>query len=206
MSYLPVMMDFNNKQVVVVGGGKVAERRVQTLLPTMASIIVVSPEVTSELAHLHEQNKIVWQAKAFSASDVQKAALVITATNNPKINDLVRRSCPAHVLVNATDDADKGDIHFPAHVQRGKLSIAVSTNGASPMLTKKIKTQLEEMFDEEYEQYVDFLYEVRLLLKSSLIPVEKRKAILQSFVERPPLSADEQEYQIQAIKQRVKEK
>jgi precorrin-2 dehydrogenase / sirohydrochlorin ferrochelatase len=157
----PVILQLAGKIVVVVGGGKVAERKVIGLLGTGAEVIVISPETTSGIQQLDCESKIVWKQKSFSASDLEDAFMIFAATNNQQINQLVRNSAAAHQLVTIADDPEGSNFHVPAHFQRGLLSIAVSTGGASPSLAKQIRDQLEQQFDDSYEGYLDFLFSKR---------------------------------------------
>jgi precorrin-2 dehydrogenase / sirohydrochlorin ferrochelatase len=174
----PVILQLAGKIVVVVGGGKVAERKVIGLLGTGAEVIVISPETTSGIQQLDCESKIVWKQKSFSASDLEDAFMIFAATNNQQINQLVRNSAAAHQLVTIADDPEGSNFHVPAHFQRGLLSIAVSTGGASPSLAKQIRDQLEQQFDDSYEGYLDFLFSKRQwILQKVQNPSLKRKLL-----------------------------
>jgi len=174
----PVTLQLAGKIVVVVGGGKVAERKVIGLLGTGAEVIVISPETTSGIQQLDCESKIVWKQKSFSASDLEDAFMIFAATNNQQINQLVRNSAAAHQLVTIADDPEGSNFHVPAHFQRGLLSIAVSTGGASPSLAKQIRDQLEQQFDDSYEGYLDFLFSKRQwILQKVQNPSLKRKLL-----------------------------
>jgi len=174
----PIMLQLAEKKVVVIGGGRVAERKVRGLLGTGAHIAVISPEATGEIQTLALEGKIVWEKKFFSAEDLQGAALIFAATDNKDINRLVKSSAEKHQLVTIADDPDRSDFHLPAHVQRGRLSIAVSTGGASPTLAKNLKAQLDQQFDERYEEYLEFLFKARQwILQEVEDPALKRKLL-----------------------------
>jgi precorrin-2 dehydrogenase / sirohydrochlorin ferrochelatase len=174
----PIMLQLDGKKVVVIGGGKVAERKVIGLLGTGAQVIVVSPEATKEIQTLFLDGKIVWLKKFFSGEDLQDAALIFAATDDKDLNQSVKSLAGIHQLVTIADDPDHSDFHLPAHVQRGRLSIAVSTGGASPILAKKLRAELEQQFDERYAEYVDFLFAARQwILKEVEDPSIKRKLL-----------------------------
>lgn len=175
----PIMLQLDGKKVVVIGGGRVAERKVQGLLGTGARIIVISPEATMELQTLFVDGRIEWKKKLFSAEDLQDAALIFAATDDRDINHSVKSLAGKHQLVTIADDPDLSDFHLPAHVQRGRLSIAVSTGGASPTLAKKVREVLEQQFDERYDEYLEFLYTTRQwILKEVDDPTLKRKLLI----------------------------
>lgn len=154
-----------DKKVGVVGGGKVAYFKIQSLLREGAAITVISPELDSRLASLVDQKKVQWLQKEYERSDVESAFLIIAATNDKYLNERVEEEAGSNQLVNLVTDPERGNCHFPAALHRGKLIMAVSTGGASPKLTKKIRDHLTTIYDESYEAYVDFLYECRMKIK-----------------------------------------
>jgi precorrin-2 dehydrogenase/sirohydrochlorin ferrochelatase len=181
MNY-PIMLKLIGKKVVVIGGGKVAERKVHSLLSTGADVVVVSPEATAEIQLLFEDGKIVWQKKVFSVEDLRDAALIFAATDDQEINMSVKSLAGKHQLVTMADDPEYSDFHLPAHVQRGRLSIAVSTGGASPTLAKKLRALLEQQFDERYEEYLDFLFTTRQWILKEVEDVSLKRKLLTAIV------------------------
>ena len=121
--------------------------------------------------------------KHFEPNDISDAFLVIIATNNPQVNELVLQYAQKNTLINDATNASNGNVHFPTIMKRGRLTISVATNGASPMLTKKIKQQLEATFPKNYGEYVDFLYECRELLKNSPLPKEEQQKLLKQLLD-----------------------
>jgi precorrin-2 dehydrogenase/sirohydrochlorin ferrochelatase len=160
-SYYPIMLKLAGKRIVVVGGGKVAERKISGLLDTKANITVVAPEISLEIQRLVKIEKIVWLAKAFSIEDIEGAFMIFAATNDRKLNQKIKEEAQDCALITIADDPEASDFQVPAKVQRGKLTIAVSTGGASPTLARKIRDQLSQEFDEQYEDYLNFLFAVR---------------------------------------------
>lgn len=172
------MLQLNGRKVVVVGGGKVAERKVVSLLDTGAKVFVVSPEATEKLKQLALDGKMVWAQRSISADDLSDAFLIFAATNDKEVNQLVRSATGDHQLVTIADNPEESDFHVPAHLKRGRLSIAVSTGGASPMLASKIREQLEQQFDETYKEYLEFLFTARQrILQEVTDPSLKRKLL-----------------------------
>ncbi|MBT2657501.1 NAD(P)-binding protein [Bacillus sp. ISL-18] len=199
----PIMLQLGGKKVVVIGGGKVAERKVHGLLDTGARIIVISPEATRELQAIFAQGRIDWKKKTFSAEDLQDAALIFAATDDRDINHSVKSLAGKHQLVTIADDPDLSDFHLPAHVQRGRLSIAVSTGGASPILAKKVREVLEQQFDERYDEYLEFLYTTRQwILKEVDDPALKRK-LLTAIVSKEFLNSQNRTADFQRLYQEL---
>ncbi|GER70141.1 precorrin-2 dehydrogenase [Weizmannia acidilactici] len=182
MASVPVMVDFKGKQVVVIGGGKIAARRIRILQKAGARITVVSPSLDPELQSLAAQGKIRWKQKRFEPDDVNKAEVVIAATNDRDVNKWAVAHAPVATLINDAGNAENGDLMFPALLQKGRLSISVSTDGASPKLASRIITELSNQYDDAYGRYVDFLYECRQLLKQPAFTVDEKKEWLEKLL------------------------
>ncbi|MCM3727126.1 NAD(P)-binding protein [Neobacillus cucumis] len=200
----PIMLQLDGKKVVVIGGGKVAERKVRGLLGTGAHVVVISPEATDEIQTFFLDGKILWKKKFFSAEDLRGAALIFAATDDKDINQSVKSSAGEHQLVTVADDPDISDFHLPAHVQRGRLSIAISTGGASPTLAKKLRAELEQLFDERYEEYLEFLLTARQwILKEVKDPALKRK-LLTAMVSEDFLNSQDRAEDFQRLYEELK--
>jgi precorrin-2 dehydrogenase/sirohydrochlorin ferrochelatase len=192
-SSYPVVLRLEGKKVVIVGGGKVAERKVTGLLGTGAEVIVVSPEVTDGIERLEREGSIDWKQKSFSDSDINDAFMIFAATNNKELNQLIRSSAGAHQLVTIADDPAGSNFHVPAHFQRGRLSIAVSTEGASPTLASKIREQLEEQFDDSYTGYLEFLSSKRKWILKEVENSSLKRKLLKAIVSTEFLTSDNRE-------------
>ncbi|WP_223634966.1 NAD(P)-binding protein [Planococcus sp. 4-30] len=182
MTVIPIMIELAEKKVIVVGGGRIAKRKLNTLLDSGAVLTVISPAVAPEIKQWAEEGKIQWKQKNFDSKEAEEAFMMIIATDDPVVNAAAKEAAPPHCLINASTEAESGNIHFPAHLKRGKLSIAVSTNGASPMLAKKIKQDLQTQFDESYEHYLEFLFEARQLLKQTQLSKSRKEEYLRNFL------------------------
>jgi len=174
-SYYPVFLDTADKRCVVIGGGQVALRKVNTLLEYGAKIDVISPEICPELAGLLptklEQIRIF--PRHYRPGDLAGAFLAIVATDNHEINFQVAREARSQgVLVNVVDNAENSDFILPSLVRRGDVTIAVSTAGRSPALARKIRTRLERDFGEEYAILVKLVAEIRRELKQRGIGID----------------------------------
>jgi precorrin-2 dehydrogenase / sirohydrochlorin ferrochelatase len=192
-SYYPIMLRLDGKKAVVVGGGKVAERKVTGLLGTGVTIDIISPEVTVELENLADDGQIQWRQKSFSKEDIADAFLIFAATNDPNINQLIKKVAGPHQLLTIADDPDSSDFHVPAVVQRGRLNIAVSTGGASPTLARKISEKLEQEFNEPYEEYMEFLYWARRKILKEVTDPLLKKQLLTSIVSPEFLNSSSRE-------------
>lgn len=192
-SNYPIMLRLEGKRVVVVGGGKVAERKISGLLGSGARIVVVSPEATEELQGLFHAGKIEWLQRPFSNRDLQGAFMVFAATNDKGLNHLVKDSAEVCQLVMLVDDPEKSDFHLPSTFHRGRLTIAVSTGGASPTLTRKIRGQLEQEFDETYEEYLDFLFLKRKWIIKEVAETALKSKLLTAIASDEFLNSNDRE-------------
>ena len=182
MNHMPLMIDLNQKSIVIVGGGKVATKRASTLIEYCADVHIVSPIISTTLKELLDNENITWSQKEFEPQDVEHADFVVIATNNNEVNTKVLESVPPHALCNHASKAQVGNVTIPSILKRGKLSISVSTNGASPKLSKKMISRISDMYDESYEMYIDFLYESRQLIKRLSIEPSRKQDLLQHIL------------------------
>lgn len=177
----PAMLNITGKKAVVVGGGPVAARKVRSLAAAGAQIEVISPEVSEAMSQLLGCNGVRWLRKEFSPSDLVGAFIIIAATNSRETNQLVNKSTSPHQLVNLADDPEESSFIVPASFQKDKLSIAVSTHGASPALSKRIVQELREQFDDEYISYLSFLDKCRAAIKQSFSDPSIRQLVFKEL-------------------------
>lgn len=187
---LPISVNLQNKKCTVIGGGKVAYRRIQTLLTEGANVTVISPELLPELMTLAENEHIKWLDRPFDDGDCLGAFLVIAATNRKAVNERVAYDCHRNQLVNIVDNPEKSNFYFPAVGRKGLLSIAVSTEGASPGLAKDIRDRLMVQFDDEFEQYIAFVKEAREIILSLGLEELNKRALLKEIVDDRFLNPD----------------
>lgn len=176
-AWYPVMMNMEGKSCVVVGGGQVAERKVGGLLDVGARVRVVSPALTAGLRDLAADGRIEWQAREAHAGDVAEADFAFAAADastNRRIADAARA---AGVLINLADDGESGDFLLPAVVRRGRLLLAVSTSGASPVLAARIARNLAAQYGPEYEARTEALQHMRRIVKDHAAAEERRELL-----------------------------
>jgi precorrin-2 dehydrogenase/sirohydrochlorin ferrochelatase len=172
----PIMVDLKDKKIVVAGGGHVAYHKIQHLLKYDVHVHVVSPTFHHEIVTLAKEEKVTLIQKPIEYEDYKDAFFIIAATDSKIVNEQIANLARHKQLVVNTTDPQNGNCTIPASFNRGKLVIGVSTGGASPTLAKKIRDQLAGQFDERYETYLEFLYEIREIIKHHFSdPAEKRK-------------------------------
>ncbi|KFN01474.1 NAD(P)-binding protein [Bacillus clarus] len=178
----PLTVRVDKKRVVVVGGGKVAGFKIVPLLKQGADIVVVSTELDVNLVKLVEEKQIRWYQREYEKSDIEDAFLVVAATSDPILNEKIAKDASSNQLVNVITNPESGNVHFPAAIHRGLLNVAVSTGGASPKLAKKIRDDIANKYDEAYETYLDFLYEVRIKVKELQLEKRQKNILLQEVL------------------------
>jgi len=177
MSYYPVNLDIRGRKCVVIGGGTVAERKVDMLLDSQAKVTVVAPALTPKLRELATSGKITHVPEKYTTEALESAFLVIAATDDREINSTASREAQKQgILVNVVDDPELCTFLSPAVVRRGDLQIAVSTSGKSPALARRLREELEERFGPEYEDLVNIIGDFREEIKEKYADMADRNS------------------------------
>lgn len=188
MKYYPILLDVRERPCLVIGGGRVGERKALSLLEAGADVTVVSPALTPKLAALASSGKVRHLGKAFEENDLAGAFVVIAATDSAEVNSLAARLCRRKgILVNVASPPDESCFLVPSTVERGDLLIAVSTGGASPAVSRRIREELEERYGPEYEVLLRKLSLVRQRLLEDVPDEEARRRILTAILESEAL-------------------
>jgi precorrin-2 dehydrogenase/sirohydrochlorin ferrochelatase len=159
VKYYPAFINLKDKKAVVVGGGKVAERKVRLLINAGASVRLVSPNITGNIKNLVEKGLIEHTGRNYRHGDLTGAFIVIAATSNTTLNTRIAQE--ARHLVNVIDVPSEGNYIVPSVVKRGPLTIAISTEGASPAVSKAIRMEIEGLYGKEFALYLKFVERVR---------------------------------------------
>ncbi|MDD2585460.1 MAG: bifunctional precorrin-2 dehydrogenase/sirohydrochlorin ferrochelatase [Syntrophomonadaceae bacterium] len=179
----PVYIDLKNRQCLVIGGGKVAERKIANLLEYGAQVTIVSPQVEANIRIWAAEETIVWYKREFTEHDLQNVFMVFIATDNSSLNGEVAEFCRQKgILVNAVDDPSNCDFFVPSIIRHGSLVISISTGGNSPLFAKKLRTDLEKVITPEYGEFIEMLGETREYIKKNVPDIEVRKKIFASLV------------------------
>ncbi|MDP2942763.1 MAG: bifunctional precorrin-2 dehydrogenase/sirohydrochlorin ferrochelatase [Candidatus Omnitrophota bacterium] len=184
MNYYPVNLNLENKRCLVAGAGRVAERKVRRLLECGAQVLVVSPEITPFLKTLAEKRKIIFKKRRVNLTDLNGVYLAISATGDRKINSLISSYCHRKgILVNVVDSPKECNFILPSVARRGSLTIAVSTDGMSPALSKKIRRDLEQRFGAEYAKLLRLMAKLRPEVFRKIKNSKARKAFFQKVIQ-----------------------
>ncbi|MCG9558307.1 siroheme synthase [Vibrio kanaloae] len=184
MRYFPMFLDVENKPILVVGGGEVACRKVDSLLRAGANVTLVSPKVAPYLSKLVEESKLHWVQNFYSSQILSKDYLQVWATtDNPSLNHQVYNDAKKlGVLVNVVDDLPYCDFITPSMINRGRIQIAISSGGASPVLVRNIREKLETVLPQNIGLIADFGASKRNSIKESLPTVDDRRKFWERFL------------------------
>lgn len=181
----PMFVKLAGRSCVVVGGGSVAASKVESLLHAGANVTVVSPKLNSRLDELQLEGRLAWIPRRFQPCDVNGVFLVIAATSDDIVNELVFREAERRgILCNAVDQPPGCNFYFPAVVRRGALQIAISTAGLSPSLAARLRAEFEKEFGPEYETWLTWLGTVREALMQRKLDFATRKRLLAYLARR----------------------
>ncbi len=172
MRYYPICVDMAGRACLVVGGGRVAERKVSGLLGSGARVTVVSPALMARLEAWANEGQIRVIRRGYETGDLAGQSLAFVATDDGEVNATVAADArAAGVLINAADDPAHCDFILPAVLRRGALTVAVSTAGASPALSRAVRDELETHFDrEDYATLLEVAAEARARLRERSVP------------------------------------
>ncbi len=181
----PVFLKLTDVSCVVVGGGQVAERKAEQLLKADANVTVVSPELTPTLQELARNHKIHYENRAVQANDLDSATLVIAATDDPEINRIIyEQARERNILVNVVDVPELCTFYVPSLVERGDLTIAISTSGQAPALSRRIRQVLDTFLPTEIAHDVKRLGELRRQRKKAITDEKERSRLAQQEADK----------------------
>ena len=180
MDYLPVFLQLRDRPVLVVGGGRVAARKVELLRRTGAKITVVAPELADDVRELAAKGELHYVNTVFSPEHVTGTVAVVAATGVPEVNAAVSAAArEQNIPVNVVDDPVASTFIFPAIVDRSPILIAISSGGQAPVLARRIREQMEAFLPARLGALARFMGERRKAVKRAL-----RTAARRSFWER----------------------
>lgn len=185
---ITLALDLNGQLCVVVGGGLVAEHKARVLLEAGARVRVVSDALTPGLCSLRDAGQVEVVPRRYHPGDLVGAMLVVAATGQPDVDAAVAAAAGGHQLVSVSGQPKLGNVHFTAEVCRGPLRIAISTDGASPALAKRIRQDVERVIGPEYAALAELLAEVRERVKGlPHLRQAERAALFEQIVYGPAL-------------------
>jgi len=184
MKYYPIHLDIKNRKCLIVGGGAVGTRKVNTLLECGAHVTVVSPDPTSQLTRLASAESITLKRRAYQSDDLTGMFLVIGATDDESLNRQISNDAErVHILCNIADRPEVCNFILPSIVRRGDLVITISTSGKSPALAKHLRQKMETQFGREYADFLLLMGAIRQKLLSQAHEPEAHKALFNQLID-----------------------
>lgn len=172
----PLFLKLENEPCLVVGGGKVAQRKIKSLLATGASVHVIAPALTRALHKLVKQKLVNHTKSIYQPQNLRRYKCVISATNSADVNSQVYKDArKQRVLVNVVDNAELSDFYIPSLVRRGSLLLAISTSGKAPCFSGKFRRYLDKKIPRDWGKKLEQVYALREQLKT--IKKDKIKSV-----------------------------
>jgi precorrin-2 dehydrogenase / sirohydrochlorin ferrochelatase len=179
MGYLPIFLDVTGRRCVVIGGGTVAERKIESLLDAGADVTVISPATTETVRAWAAARRITHDAREYRRGDLIDATLVFAATDDPELHRQVAEEArEGGIPINVVDVPERCSFIVPAVASRGELQIAVSTSGAAPAFAARVRRELEAHFGPEYALTLEILRGVRAWLRPRVKDQRERARIM----------------------------
>lgn len=179
MAYFPFYIDIENKKILVVGGGTVALRKIEKLMPFSPDITVVAPEICDEIKAMNL--KII--DRKFCDTDLDGTFCVISATDDETLNSRIYELCSKkNILVNTVDDKEKCGFIFPAIVSKNGITAGITTSGKSPIYAKYLKELFMGILDSMNENTTEVLWKYRPIIKDRVEREEDRKSIFEQLL------------------------
>ncbi|MFM5339550.1 siroheme synthase CysG [Aeromonas veronii] len=176
MDYLPIFCRLDNKPVLLVGGGEVAERKARLLLDAGAQLTVVAPELDPELAELAANGSIEWLAGEFASEQLAGKWLVVAATDRREVNALVYQSAnQARIFANVVDDPKRSSFIMPSIIDRSPLMVAISSGGKAPVLARLLREKLEALLPQHLGAVAAFAGSLRERVKARFASMGERR-------------------------------
>lgn len=201
MRYFPLFMDLENKPVLVVGGGEVASRKIEAVLKAGAKVTIVSPTLVEELQEWVNEGRCYW-IKNFYSSELMDGhyVQVWATTNNPSLNHQVYRDAKQrNLLVNVVDDKPYCDFITPSMITRGRIQIAISSGGASPVLIRNVRESLEAILPQNLALLADFAESKRHAVKQRFDSIDERRAFWELFFDLPEVKLVNNTRQLESL-------
>jgi len=181
---LPISLDVKGRSCLVLGGDDEAAEKVQRLLEAGAKVIVISPTLNDALRRLTATAKVLHRGRLFRAADAEGVVLVInTLRGNPDFSkSLYELAKQERFLLCSTDQPETSTAMMPALVSRGHLRLAISSSGVAPALASRLRQDLEQVFDDEFASFLEWLATIRDETKATEPDAEQRRALLRDAV------------------------
>ena len=172
MQYFPIFLDLNDQDCLVIGGGEIAARKAASLVKAGARVLTVCPDVSSEMQELIDAGTVTHAKRLFQDEDVEGRILIIAATDRREVNQHVTELAHARSIpINVVDKPEDCTFIVPSVIDRSPVQVAISTGGASPVLARLLKAQLEAFIPAAYGRLASLVESYRERVKQDLGPL-----------------------------------
>ena len=179
--YYPVMINIKDKEITVIGGGKVAYRKAKGFIAFGCTVKVISPNIINEFEDI--EDKLIIINDFYKEGFIKNSFIVVAATDDKDLNKEIGLYCKKrNILCNVVDNPSLSSFIVPSIVKRGDLVISISTNGKSPSLASKIKRDIEEQYSDEYEEYLNLLGNIRNKILDKYENKDEKKELLNNLI------------------------
>jgi precorrin-2 dehydrogenase / sirohydrochlorin ferrochelatase len=186
MKYYPMFVDLRGRECAVIGGGEVAARKIEALLKAGAKVTVISPELSEAVGQLEREGGLRVIRRRYERGDIERFFLAFAAAGDPQVEaEIAAEARSAGVLLNVVDRPGLCDFITPSMIERGELTIAISTGGKSPGLARKVRQEIEKIIGPEYASCLEIVAKVRQGLKEFPLTDSERREILGRLLDSP---------------------
>jgi precorrin-2 dehydrogenase/sirohydrochlorin ferrochelatase len=180
--FYPVFLKVSGKKAVVIGGGPVAARKAASLAEAGARVTVISPELSPAFDGLAKAGAFIHEARRYRPGDLAGAFIAVAATDDSKTNiDAASEADSLGILINSANPPAAGSFIVPSSIHRGGLTVAISTGGACPALSRRLRQDIESFLAGQYGWFLEFLEEARSALKARLPEEDARRQVLEEL-------------------------
>jgi precorrin-2 dehydrogenase/sirohydrochlorin ferrochelatase len=156
MSYFPTFLKFDDKKILIIGGGKIANDKLTHLLDFTNKITIITPTISSDMQDTINKNSLMVINRAYKKGDIKDFDIIVAAINDmPLQQEIFEESRKSRCLYNCVDIKECCDFIFPSYVRKGDLTLAISTNGGSPALTKQLRIYFQEAIPDSIKDFLD---------------------------------------------------
>jgi uroporphyrin-III C-methyltransferase/precorrin-2 dehydrogenase/sirohydrochlorin ferrochelatase len=183
VDYLPIFIDLRRGSSIVVGGGEVARRKIETLLRASAQVLVIAKEACPSVQAMHEAGNIVLELRGFAPSDIDCASIVVAATSDHKLNEkIAERAKALRIPVNVVDSPALCSFIMPSIIDRSPVVIAISTGGAAPVLARALRAKLETSIPTSYGRLAELMRDFRERVRTKISNSSNRRRFWEQAV------------------------
>lgn len=192
MSLFPIFLKLTGRRCVVIGAGRLAESKIESLRAADAAVTVIAPDASERIAAQALAGELEFHRRAYWPGDLAGAFLVVAATDDPAVNRAVfAEATSTGVLCNAVDDPPFCDFYFPSVVRRGELQVAISTAGNSPALAQQLRKELNEQLPLDLGDWLADLGQLRREVVAAEPLNEQRRLLLHELAQRQVCGYDQ---------------